>query len=56
MVSWCRNNSYFNIELIQIRDIEIMISAYGLSGLFGSRVRYKYIGHNTYTGRRINIR
>ena len=28
-----------------------MISAYGLSGLFGSRVRSKSIGHNTYIGR-----
>ena len=33
-----------------------MISAYGLSGFFGSRVRYKYIGHNTYTGRISNSR
>ena len=27
-----------------------MISAYGSSGSFGSRVRSKYIGYNTYTG------
>ena len=33
-----------------------MISAYGSSGSFGSRVRYKSIGHNTYTGRRSNFR
>ena len=40
----------------QIGDIEVMISAYGSSGSFGSRVRSKYIGHNTYTGRRSNLR
>ena len=28
-----------------------MVSSYGLSGSFGSRLRSKYIGHNTYTGR-----
>ena len=56
MFSWWVIDSYFSIELIQIRDIEIMISAYGLSGSFGSRVRYKYIGHNTYTDRRSNFR
>ena len=33
-----------------------MTSVYGTSGLFGSRVRSKYIGHNTYTGRRSNFR
>ena len=33
----------------------MMNSAYGLSGSFGSRVRYKYIEHNTYTGRRSNF-
>ena len=36
-------------------DIEIMTSAYGSSGLFGSIVSFRYIGHNTYTGRRINL-
>ena len=55
MLSWWVIDSYFNIELIQIRDIEILISACGSSGSFGSRVRSKYIGHNTYTGRRINF-
>ena len=30
MVSWWVIDSYFNIELIQISDIEIMISAYGV--------------------------
>ena len=33
-----------------------MVSSYGSSGSFGSRLRSKYIGHNTYTGRRINLR
>ena len=56
MVSWWGIDSYFNIEQIQIRDIEIIISAYGVSGPFGSRVRSKYIGHNTYIGRTINFR
>ena len=56
MVSWWVIDSYFNIEQIQIRDIEIMISAYGLSGSFGSIVRSKSIGHNTYKGRRSNFR
>ena len=37
-------------------DIEIMISAYGSSGSFGSRVWSKSIGHNTYKGRRITFR
>ena len=32
-----------------------MIYAYGLSWLFGSRVRTKSIGHNKFTGRRINF-
>ena len=56
MVSWWVIDSYFNIELIQIGDIEIMISSYGLSGSFGLRVRSKSIGHNTYTGIRRKFR
>ena len=32
-----------------------MTSEYGSSGSFESRVRSKYIGHNTYTGRRSNL-
>ena len=56
MASWWGIDSYFNIEQIQIGDIEIMISTYGSSGLFGSRVRYKFIENNTYTVRRINFR
>ena len=38
MVSWRGIDSYINIEQIQICDIEIMISAYGSSVLFGSIV------------------
>ena len=53
MVSLWGIDSYFNLEQIQIRDIEIMIYAYGLSGSFGSRVRSKYIGHNTYKAKEI---
>ena len=56
MVYWWEIDSYLNIEQIQIRDIEILMSAYGSSGLFGSRVRSKSIGHSTYTGRGINFR
>ena len=52
MVSWWGIDLYFNTEQIKIGDIEIIISEYGPSGSFGSRVRLKYIGHNTYTGRR----
>ena len=33
----------------------MMSSAYGSSGSFGSRVSSKYIGHNTYTGKRSNF-
>ena len=55
MVSWWVIYSYFNIEQIQIGDIEIMISAYGSPGSFGSRVRSKSIVNNTYTGRRSNF-
>ena len=32
-----------------------MTAVYGSSGSFGSRVRSKYIEHNTYTGRRSNL-
>ena len=53
MVYWWVIDSYFNIELIEIRDIDNMISTYGSSGLFGSRVSSKSIGHKTYTGRRM---
>ena len=48
-------DSYFNTEQIKVGDIEIMIYSYGLSGSFGSRVRSKSIGHNTYTVRKSNL-
>ena len=38
-----------------MREIENMISVYGLPGSFGSRVRSKYIGHKNYAGRNINL-
>ena len=53
MVSWWGIDPYLNIKQIQIGDIEIIISTYGSSGLFGYRLSSKSIGHNTYTGRRI---
>ena len=56
MVSWWGIDSYFNIELIQIRVIDNMILANGFSGPFRSRLRSKYIGHNTNTYRRSNLR
>ena len=55
MVSWWGIDSYFNIEQIQIRDIVTMISAYGSSGSFESRVSSKSTGHNINTGRRSNL-
>ena len=51
MVFWWGRYSYFNDELIQISDIEIMNAAYGSSGYFGSRLRSKCIGHNNYMGK-----
>ena len=56
MVSWWVTDSYFNNELIQIDDIKIMTSVYVSSVSFVSRVRSKSIGHNIYTGWRINFR
>ena len=55
VVSCWEIDSYFNLEQIQMGDIEIMISACGLSGSFGYIVRSKSIRHNTYTVRRINF-
>ena len=49
------NRFIFNNEQIQIADIKIMTAVYGSSGSFGSKVRPKYIGHNTYTVRRSNL-
>ena len=56
MVSLWVNNSYFNIELIKTSGIGIMIYVYGSSGLFGYRLRSKFVGQNTYTGRKSNFR
>ena len=55
MISWWGTDSYFNNEKFKFSDIEIMTFAYGSPGSFRSRVRYKSIGHNTYTGRRFNF-
>ena len=55
MVYWWGIYSYLNIEQIQIRDIEILISAYDSSGLFGSKVRSKSVVHNTHTGKGSNF-
>ena len=56
MVSWWGVDSYFNNEQIQIGDIEIMTDTYGSSGSFGSILRSKSIGNDTYKVRRSNIR
>ena len=56
MVSWWVTDTYFNDELIQIGDIEIITAAYGSAGSFVSMVRSKYIKHNTYTYIRSNFR
>ena len=55
MVYFWVTYSYFNDENFQIDDIEIITATYGSSGSFGSKVRPKYIGHNTYTVRRSNL-
>ena len=55
VVSWWGTDSYFNNELIQIGDIEIMTSEYGSSGSFGSMLRSKYIGYNTHISRGIKF-
>ena len=46
---------YFNDKQTQISDIEIMTGAFVSYGYFGSRVRSKFIGHDTFTGRRRNL-
>ena len=56
MVSSWVTDSYLNNENIQIGDIELTNTAYGSSGSFGSILRSKSIGHNTYTDRRSNLR
>ena len=55
MVSWWGTGSYFNTEQIQIDNIDIINYEYSSSGSFGSIVRSKHVGHNTYTGRRSNF-
>ena len=47
---------YFNHEQIQIRGVVLINAAYYLSVFYGSMVRSKSIGNNTYTGRRIDFR
>ena len=47
--------SYFNNELIQIGGIEIITPAYDSSGSSRSIVQSKYIGLDTFTGRRRNF-
>ena len=56
MVSWWVTDPYLNNKQIKIGDIEIITAEYGSSGSFGSRLRSKYIGNNTYTGTRSNLR
>ena len=55
MVSWQVTDSCFNNEQIRIGDIELTNASDVSSGSFGSRVRSKCIGHNTYAGRRSNV-
>ena len=55
MVSWWGRDSYLSHEQIQSSDVEIINSLFGSSRLFGSRVRSKFIGNDTYTGRRRNF-
>ena len=43
---------HISIKKIQTSDVVLMNTAYGSSGSFWSRVRSKFIGHNTYIGRR----
>ena len=55
MVSWWGTDSYFSNKQIKISDNEIMTAVYGSSESFGSRVRSKSFGLNTYIGRRSNF-
>ena len=55
MFTWWGIYTYLNIEQIQTGIIEIMTTAYGSSVSFGSRLRSRSIGHNTYKGRRSNF-
>ena len=45
----------FNNEQIHISDVVLNNAAYGSSGLFGSGLGFKYIGHNTCIGKRSNF-
>ena len=56
MGSWWVRYSYLNNEPIQISDVVLNNTAYCSSGSFGSIFMSKYIGNNTYIGRRINSR
>ena len=56
MVSWCGIDEYFNNKQTQSSDVELTDTSYGSSGSFGSIVRYEYIGHDTYTGKRSYFR
>ena len=55
MVLWWGTYSYFNNELIQFGDIEVVTSANGSSRSFVSRSGSKCIGNNTYKVKRINL-
>ena len=55
VVSWWGIDSYFNHEQIQTRYAVLMNYTYVTSGSFESRVRSKYIEHNTYSGRGSNF-
>ena len=56
MVSWWVRYLYFNNEAIQISDVVFMNAEYGSLVSFRSINRSKFIGHNTYTGKRENFR
>ena len=56
MMSLWGIDAYLNYDQIQIGDTEIVTAAYGSFGSFGSIVRSKYIGRNTYTSRRSSFR
>ena len=55
MISWWVTYSYFNNDRVQIVHTKIMTTAYGSLVSFVSRLRSKYIGHNTYIGKIINL-
>ena len=55
MVSWLVRHSYVNNEQIQIGVVVLKNVAYCSSISFVSILKSKWIGHNTYTGRRSNF-